>query len=110
MAGTKRSKTNVSNRTAKVRKIDSGDLHPVNPNNKCKQNKTEPKKVKVKQQKTSARVVEDEQIFEIETQGQMSDFASENEQDFIEGEIEDTDSGKTIKAKPGVNSRVEFVH
>ena len=48
-------------------------------------------------------MVEDKQIFEIETQGQMSDFASENEQDFIEGEIEDTDSGKTIKAKPGVN-------
>ena len=49
MAGTKRSKTNVSNHMAKVPKIDLGDLHPVNPNNKRKQNKTEPKKVKVKQ-------------------------------------------------------------
>ena len=70
-------------------------MYPVTPDNKCKQSAMKANKEwKKNNVKAVTRVVEDDQIFEIETQGQMSEFShEEKEQETIEEET-DTETGK----------------
>ena len=96
MAGTKRTRgSSKKSKGGKVTKIDQSAedelMHQLTPMNECKQSRSRPKTVEGDNNSnvitTSAQVIENEQVFEIVTQGQMSDFQSED------GQTE-SDSGK----------------
>ena len=112
MAG-KRGRNLEGHKSAKLAKITQKDSHALTPGNECKQNEDRRKKPGKKQGKAVAQVVEDEQIFEIETQGQMSDFQSEGEMD-LSTEGTDSEAGKervkaVVSAGQNRSGRVRIV-
>ena len=105
MAGTKRPRNGSNPKVAKVSKIENKkehDLHSMTPGDKSKQKKGN---VKTQSRKTVARIFEDNQILEIETQDQMTDFLSENEmgEDMAESESE---AGKECNLKMNRSGKV----
>ena len=96
MAGTKRTRSSSKKpKGGKVAKVDQSteaeSMHQLTPGNKSKQSRSRSKMTECNNNSnvitTSAQVIEDEQVFEFVTQGQMSDFQSKD------GQTE-SDSGK----------------